>query len=487
MAEANRQEVLAPGTTTVSAEERNARMIEHRARVVAEAREIIVTTLDPIAKRYGYRNESLYEDIQGQPLVLLIGNYSSGKSTFINEFLGVRLQKVGQAPVDDSFTVILYDPETEGGLEEKAGLAVIEDPTLPFGSLRKFGQNFMSHLRLKRVNNPRLQSFGLIDSPGMLDSTTASAGRNYNYAEVVGELARYADLVLVLFDCHRPGTVAETHEVLQNHVIPAVGESKIVYIFNRIDEVENVEDLARAYGVLCWNLSQITQRKDVPTVYFTYSRSEAEARGNTKKDFDLKAFSDERELLMRLVETAPKRRADNIVNFLQEQTDRMHLYVQTLYNARVIYRQRRNRLRASMGAILVSGLLVAGLLLETQYPGLFAAGMQADLSEVRIAPLALVGLGTIAGLLLLLRLVTVVYRHMLRSAAEQILESPDKLVQLRTDAERQRWDFIRARAVDALQHHGLDHRLRAVARDLRALEKVRERYAEMRKIPSHKA
>jgi ribosome biogenesis GTPase A len=145
--------------------------------VVDEARQLIQQVLDPISQRSGYRSDTLFEDIQGQPLVLLIGNYSSGKSTFINEFLGLRIQKVGQAPVDDSFTVILYDPEAVEGVDEKAGLAVVEDPALPFGSMRKFGQTFMSHLKLKRLNNPRLQMFGLIDSPGMLDATSAASGQ----------------------------------------------------------------------------------------------------------------------------------------------------------------------------------------------------------------------------------------------------------------------------------------------------------------------
>lgn len=461
---------------------RKDRMLEHRERVVEEARRIIQEVLDPISQRSGYRSATLFEDIQGQPLVLLIGNYSSGKSTFINEFLGVKIQKVGQAPVDDSFTVLLYDPAAEGTVDEKAGLSVVEDPSLPFGSLRKFGQTFLSHLKLKRMNNPRLQWFGLIDSPGMLDATSATAGRAYNYAEVVGELARYADLVLVLFDCHRPGTVTETHDVLQNHVIPAVGESKLVYIFNRIDEVENVEDLARAYGVLCWNLSQITQRKDVPTIYFTYSRTEAEARGNTKKDFDLKSFTDERQNLMQLVQTAPKRRADNIVNYLQEQTERMQLYLQALYSARAEFRGRRRRLRLGLFSAVIFGMGVGALILETQSPGFFQQLAQRDFTQVRFAPLVLVLLGILVGAALIGWLASAFYRNRMRNAASEILESPDKLVALDTDADRQRWEFIRPKAIDALQRDGLEQSLRTVARDLKLLDRCRGRYAELRKF-----
>src|SRR5262245_53340759 len=131
MSETTTSPAPAPKADVTISEERKARLLEHRARVVEEARGIIQSTLDPISQRSGFRGESLFEDIQGQPLVLLIGNYSSGKSTFINEFLGIRLQKVGQAPVDDSFTVILFDEDAGSGVEEKAGLAVVEDPALP--------------------------------------------------------------------------------------------------------------------------------------------------------------------------------------------------------------------------------------------------------------------------------------------------------------------------------------------------------------------
>jgi EH domain-containing protein 1 len=475
-------ETQPPAPDAETPDERKTRMLEHRARVVEAAQQIIQTTLDPISQRSGFRAESLYEDIQGQPLVLLIGNYSAGKSTFINEFLGIKIQKVGQAPVDDSFTILLYDPEAGSEVDEKSGLAVVEDPALPFGSMRKFGQTFLSHLRLKRLNNPRLQWFGFIDSPGMLDSTSATAGRTYNYAEVVGEFARYADIVLVLFDCHRPGTVAETHDVLQNHVIPAVGESKLVYIFNRIDEVENVEDLARVYGVLCWNLSQITLRKDVPTIYFTYSKSEAEARGNMKKDFDLHSFADARERLVQIVQTAPKRRADNIVNYLQEQTERMRLYLKALYNARATFRGRRTRLRLGMAGALALVLGLGGLVLETLYPGSFAKLLRPDLGDIKVAPLALVGIGSLVGLFIVVRLLAWIYKSRLRATAEQILESPDRLVALDSDAERQRWEFIRPKAIEALQRGGLDQSLRSVVRDLKALDKCRARYADLRKV-----
>ena len=43
-------------------------------------------------------------------------------------------------------------------------------------------------------------------------------------------------------------------------------------MLNWIDECSSLNDLLRVYGTLCWNLSQITGRKDIPMIRLTYSR-----------------------------------------------------------------------------------------------------------------------------------------------------------------------------------------------------------------------
>ena len=40
------------------------------------------------------------------PFVFLLGNHSSGKSSFINYMLGRKVQVAGVAPTDDNFTII---------------------------------------------------------------------------------------------------------------------------------------------------------------------------------------------------------------------------------------------------------------------------------------------------------------------------------------------------------------------------------------------
>jgi hypothetical protein len=45
------------------------------------------------------------------PSVFLLGNHSSGQSTFINYVMGRDVQSVGVAPTDDSFSIICSGPQ----------------------------------------------------------------------------------------------------------------------------------------------------------------------------------------------------------------------------------------------------------------------------------------------------------------------------------------------------------------------------------------
>ena len=58
------------------------------------------TLLGPLERRGGSEDR-----LTSLPFVFLLGNHSSGKSTFINHVLGRTVQETGVAPTDDGFTV----------------------------------------------------------------------------------------------------------------------------------------------------------------------------------------------------------------------------------------------------------------------------------------------------------------------------------------------------------------------------------------------
>ena len=105
---------------------------------------VVEEYLTPVALRYGYSDTPLEANIKWRPLVLVLGNYSSGKSTLINDFLGATIQATGQAPTDDSFTVITYDDTAPGTnsirvTEERDGQFLLNNLEYPFDSLKSTG------------------------------------------------------------------------------------------------------------------------------------------------------------------------------------------------------------------------------------------------------------------------------------------------------------------------------------------------------------
>jgi predicted GTPase len=140
---------------------------------------LLRSRMTPIYKRYGVSMQDVLTPLMWKPLVLVIGNYSSGKSTFINELLDMPVQRTGQAPTDDCFT-ILTSPDEGEAEEEIPGGTIVNDERLPFAPLMPFGERLFSHLRMKKVKSPILENFAIIDTPGMLDSVTEK-DRGYDY------------------------------------------------------------------------------------------------------------------------------------------------------------------------------------------------------------------------------------------------------------------------------------------------------------------
>jgi GTPase SAR1 family protein len=287
--------------------------------------ELIATVrsqLTPVAKRYLYAEEGLEESIKWYPMVLLLGNYSSGKSTLVNELLGMDVQDVGQAPTDDSFTVLTYQDQGSE-IVTREGSAVVSDPQLPFQGLRQHGSRFTSHFKLKMVPSPLLKNLAIIDTPGMLDSVTEK-GRGYNYQHVIGDLAQMADVIIVMFDPHKAGTVRETYESLRTTLPKSTYEDRVVFVLNRIDECANLNDMLKVYGTLCWNLSQMTGRKDIPPVLFTYLKPQGELPSF------LSQLENQRPQLEDLIASAPKHRLDHLATYLEEHAQNLSHYLEAL-------------------------------------------------------------------------------------------------------------------------------------------------------------
>ena len=277
--------------------------------------------LEPLFARYKMDFSGIDATLKWKPIVLIIGNYSSGKSTLINELVGQDIQRTGQAPTDDSFTIITSDPGIKDA--EIPGSTLVNDEKLPFRHFKAFGEKLISHVCMKQVSSPILENMAIIDSPGMLDATSEN-DRGYDYMQVLGEFAKMADLIVLMFDPHKAGTIKESYDAIRNTLPEKSGEHRIVFVMSRIDECDHLSDFTRSYGTLCWNMSQMTGRKDIPHIYLTYAPSVVDPATVAE------GWPQERDQLIEKINQAPGFRLNHILEDIDRQVNEVQIVAEAV-------------------------------------------------------------------------------------------------------------------------------------------------------------
>lgn len=211
--------------------------------------------LDGVAQRMGLlsKETSFATQIPWWPLISILGTFSAGKSSFINTYLGTKLQRSGNQAVDEKFTVICFSSEQSS--LALPGVALDSDPRFPFyqisGEIEKVaqgeGSRIDAYLQLKTCPSETLRGKILIDSPGF----DADAQRTATL-RITDHIMDLSDLVLVFFDARHPepGAMRDTLDHLVSSTITRPDSSKFLYILNQLDTAareDNPEEVVAAW------------------------------------------------------------------------------------------------------------------------------------------------------------------------------------------------------------------------------------------------
>ncbi|KAL3873049.1 hypothetical protein ACJMK2_036210 [Sinanodonta woodiana] len=235
------------------------------ANVAEGLKKLYKTKLLPLEESYKFHDFHSPQlddpDFDSKPMILLIGQYSTGKTTFIRylmeqDFPGMR---IGPEPTTDRFIVIM-DGEQDGVIP---GNALVVDPKKQFRPLSKFGNAFLNRFQCSTVRNKVLESLSIIDTPGILSGEKQRVDRGYDFCGVLEWFAERVDRIILLFDAHKLDISDEFRRAID--AIKGY-DDKIRIVLNKADMVDH-QQLMRVYGALMWSLGKVINTPEVARVF----------------------------------------------------------------------------------------------------------------------------------------------------------------------------------------------------------------------------
>ena len=187
------------------------------------------------------RFQEARDQLSGLFLLVIAGEFNSGKSSFINALLGERVLPEGVTPTTDRINVLRHGPEVSEHLLE----AYLLERTHPADVLRELN---------------------IVDTPG----TNAIIRR---HEELTRDFVPRSDLVLFVTSADRPFTESERAFLEQ---IREWGK-KIVFIVNKIDILSRPEEREEVLRYVKENATSLLG--ETPQLFAVSARQAQEARG----------------------------------------------------------------------------------------------------------------------------------------------------------------------------------------------------------------
>jgi len=325
--------------------------------------------LDKVAYRLGLlaHEQSFATLVPWWPLISVVGTFSSGKSTFINDYLGHALQRTGNQAVDDKFTVVCFS--TDEVSRTLPGLALDADPRFPFYQISRDiehvgvgeGERVGTYLQLRTCPSEALRGKILIDSPGFdADEQRTSVLR------ITDHILTLSDLVLVLFDARHPepGAMQDTLEHLVAKTIKRPDAGKFLYILNQVDNTAREDNPEEVFAA--WQRALAQEGLTAGRFYRIYSPSAAIpiTDEQTRRRFEDKRSEDLAEIHDRMAQVEVER-AYRIIGVLEKTARAIESeLVPRIHEAKAVWKRRVLWIDTA-----VFGLLLAAFLGSTVWAG----------------------------------------------------------------------------------------------------------------------
>lgn len=198
--------------------------------------------------------------------VLVIGNHSAGKSSFVNWYIGEKVQSTGVAVETSHFTMISYGEKTnelksEGTLNMYPFLREIMNRN----EKAVYGTFFANlNTRFSSSKNNLFQFVDFIDTPGLTDGNIKY---NCDIIEMMKWVSNYVDLVLVFLDPIGQALCSKTMEMIE--FLSENYADKLKICLSKIDQIDDQAEFTKLCMQIFSVISMRTQQLNVDIIPFT--------------------------------------------------------------------------------------------------------------------------------------------------------------------------------------------------------------------------
>jgi hypothetical protein len=267
-------------------------------------------------------------------------------------------------------------------------------------------------------------------------------------------------------------------------------DHKFLIVMNKSDMFERSADFARSYGALCWNLSKVIPRKDLPRIYTTYTpldtpftSPESSQGRNVPKTFqgggpskaDLDSVRNE---IMNEIKNAPFRRVDNMITSVYDQARLLKMHLEILEDARSDFQREARKAQLTTFAVGAGGLALGMGPMFLFGPELWSFSAIVSVSGL----LGALGLSMYNGQALEQRAKALVEEHSLESYfrkrfAREIVERDESVMAV--------WQRVRPQVRAALETFGIAKAPKVPSSALRELDNIiNNKITDLRKAAS---
>nr|CAD1827667.1 unnamed protein product [Ananas comosus var. bracteatus] len=225
-------------------------------------------------------------DFDAKPMVMLLGQYSTGKTTFIKHLLrcGYPGAHIGPEPTTDRFVVVMSGPDERS----IPGNTIAVQADMPFSGLTTFGTAFLSKFECSQMPHALLEHITFVDTPGVL------SGEKQRTQLMSSNVS--SDLCVVMM-------------------------TRYVWFLNKADQVDT-QQLMRVYGALMWSLGKVLNTQKLS---FNDKPVNEAAVGPIGKEL----FEREQDDLLSDLKDIPKKACDRRINeFVKRaRAAKIHAYI----------------------------------------------------------------------------------------------------------------------------------------------------------------